>query len=213
MLPCPPRLEELCLSGVPIFQGPALVPRVPLLRTLQLSGKERLDVPALAAMTALQSLRATTPDTFAAVGDAVPALTHLTRLIFCSDVRLGATASSASGSAAQSEQLSIVLRQLSALASLRILVLCGMNSMEAQALGGQAAFPSLESLRLQYCRVLANEGLLEFLGRQSRLAAVGFTDMRFVGTKSALSAFKASLAWRFSAYVHVSVDRWHRREP
>ena len=57
---CPPSLTELCLSGIPYFSKEALLPHIRSLRTLELWGKDCLDVRRLAAMPALQSLRATT---------------------------------------------------------------------------------------------------------------------------------------------------------
>ena len=164
MMPRPSQLEELRLSGIPFFTEAALIPHIQSLRTLRLHGKELLDVPRLATMTALQSLSAGTSDDFAAVGQAVPALMGLTELN-CSRSFSGvnSTASSASGSGTQSAHLSLALQQLSALASLQCLVLSGAGSWQAQVLDSGAAFPLLEELHLQNCIIEAND---EFLAPQ-----------------------------------------------
>ena len=215
MMPCPPQLEELSLSWIPYFTEAALVPHIPSLHTLQLHcrRKECLSVPKIAAMTALRSLSVRTSDEFAAIGDAIPALVRLTRLSFASDVWLYSTDSSAStGSVPQSAELSLVLRKLSALPSLRDLSLSGTGWRHTQALECKAVFPALEVLHLEYCTVDDNNGFLGFLGRQRRLASVGISDMVFVGTRPDMSAFRAVMALRISAYLSVSVHKWICRE-
>ncbi len=214
-MPCPPRLEELCVWGIPYFREAALIPHIPSLRTLQLHcQKESLDITRLAAMAALRSLCVTTSGGFAAIGEAVPALTRLTRLSFKPEWTMHFTDSSSSDSAAQRAraELSLVLQKLSVLASLRCLSLSGMAQGYTLALDCTAAFSSLEELYLEYCTVDANDGLLRFLGRQSRLANVQVDDMVFVGNKPAMSAYRASMARCIPAYLSVSVDRWSCRE-
>ena len=210
MMPCPPQLEELCLSWIPYFTEAALVPHIPSLHTLQLycRRKECLSVPKIAAMTALRSLDVRTSDQFAAIGDALPALVRLTHLSFESDVWLYSTDSSPPGSAAQSADLSLVLQKLSALPSLCYLSLSGTDCRHTQALGCEAVFPALEVLHLDCCTVDSNHGVFEFFGLQSRLANVRISDMVFVGTRPDMSAFRAAMARRIPAYLSVSVHKW-----
>ena len=212
-MPCTPRLEELRVSGpIAYFNEAALIPDIPSLRTLQLRcRKEYLDVPRLAAMTALRSLCVTTSDGFAAIGQAVPALARLTRLAFTANADLMYSARVALSSSSHRLQLSRVLRQLSALVSLRHLSLAGVESEEAQALDGTAVFPVLEVLHLQDS-VEANDGLLEFLTSACRLAAVSVNSLECPGTRSAVLAYRLAMAQRIGTHVRVSVHRWACRD-
>jgi len=80
MVQCPLGLEELDLSDIPSMWGAASYQHIRLLRKLHLDSDDRLDALQLAAMTALQSLHASTPAVYKAVTEALPALTRLTRL-------------------------------------------------------------------------------------------------------------------------------------
>ncbi len=212
-MPCPPRLEELrVLGGIPYFTKTALIPHIPSLRTLQLRcRKECLDVPRLAAMTALRSLCATTSDRFAAIGGAVPALARLTHLAFTANADLMYSARVALSSTSHRFQLLRVLQQLGALVLLRYLSLAGVDSEEAQALDGTAVFPALEVLHLQDS-VEANDGLLEFLTSACSLAAVSVNRLECPGTKSAVLAYRLAMARRIATHVRVSVHRWACRD-
>ena len=213
MVPCPPRLEELCVSGpISCFKEAALIPDIPSLRTLQLHGREEsLDVQRLATMTALRSLCASTSDGFATIAEAVSGLTRLTRLAFEANAGLFHWERAALSSASHRLELSCVLQQIRALVSLRDLYLAGVVSREAQALDGTAVFPVLEVLHLKGL-IEANDGILEFLACTRRLAAVSFDTLVCPGTKSALLAFRLAMARRIGPYVRVSVERWVCRD-
>ncbi len=204
--------------GIPFFKEATLVPHVPSLCTLHVyCRKERLDLAKLAAMTALQSLCASTGDAFAAIEAAVPALlqlTYLTRLSFSSDFMLASAARSSSadsGCAMQDTELSRVLRQLSALVWLQDLYLAGLDSKVAQALDGTIVFPALEVLHLRDS-VAATDGLLEFLACSRSLAAVWLGTLECPGTKSALLAFRLAVARGIGTHVRVTVHWWSCRD-
>ncbi len=210
MLPCPPWLEELrVLGAVAYFKDAALIPDIPSLRTLQLHcRKASLDVRRLTIMTALRSLCATTSDGIAAIGQAVPALTRLTCLALTANAGLSYSARVALSGPSHRSELSRVLRQLSALVSLRNLDLAGLLFREAQAFNGITVFPVLEVLQLQGPIVEANDGFLEFLVSTRSLAAVWLDALKCPGAKSALSAFRLAMARRIGTHVRVSVERW-----
>ena len=125
-----------------------LIPHIRSLRTLNLYGTDHLSVPRH-ALTALQSLCASTADVFATIAEAAPGLTRLTRLDFSANPDFRSSALAKLTDAAHQAKLLLVLRQLSALVSLRHLSLSGAGSREPQALDGTVAFPLLEDLNLR----------------------------------------------------------------
>ena len=138
---------------------------------------------------------------------------RLTRLEFRADPDFRSLSLAMMRGVAHQKELLLVLRQVSALVSLRYLSLSGVGSKEAQALDSTVTFSLLEELHLLECTVEASDGLINFLDRSRSLAAVGVHEVLCVGTRSALVAFKEALEERIGSCTSVNVQFWVCREP
>jgi len=162
-MPCLPGVKELSIGGgLANLWAAAPLPHLRSVSQLQLH-TDLLDVPRLAAMTALRSLHMWTSEMPATIAEAVPTLKRLTRLEFWAHAGADTGQPNAQefndlSRATRRAQLSRLLQALSALPLLRHLQLGGAAFDEVQALGGDTAFPVLEVLQL-HMPVLANDKL------------------------------------------------------
>ena len=200
---------------MPRMWGAMTYPHIRSLRKLHLDGDDRLDAFQLAAMTALESLHASTPAVYAAVTDALPALTRLTRLELMASRDHNLRSGRFAVGAACTAQLAVLLRQLSALPSLRHLSVGGPACKGAQTLDGETVLPpALEVLHLNsYVELEANNELLAFLSfkQPSRLSAMRIADLSLGADHNTVSDFRAAMTQTVPAYVSVTVHRFFER--
>lgn len=212
VVPCPPGLEELHLVNIPCMWEDTPRSHTGSLRELHLCGDDHLGVSRLAIMTALQRLHAITPDVRAAVTGALPALTRLTGLDLTAGMDSYPGPAVFTGSAACTNRLALLLRQLSALPSLQHLSVGGRAFTGDQLFDGQVVFPMLEVLHLKYYIVIeANNNLLAFLDQPSRLSAVYIREVRAGLDHETVSDFRSAMRMRIPAYVSVTVCCWYER--
>ena len=207
VMPGPSGLEELYLSDMPCVWEATPEAHTRSLRKLHLDSDSYLTASQLAAMTALQSLHASTQAVYAAVTEALPALVLLTRLELPASRDRRFQSGRFSGDAAGTAQLAVMLRQLSALPSLQHLTVGGPACKGAQMLDGAAVLPrTLEVLYLDYPNeIVANNGFLAFLHQPGRLSAVRIGQLALGPEYKSSSDFPMAMMLRMPAHVRVTV--------
>jgi len=185
---CPPGLEELCLEDIPFAWEATPDAHARSLRKLELSqqgvqddgSRDNLDATKLATMTALEILRADTPDARQALAAAAPALSRLIRLsMSVGDGEDGRYLTSrAAGGATRQRRLvlPLLMQQLSALPSLRHLEVTDDDLSGVQTLDREAVIPTLEVLHLDL-DLQADDQFLAFYEEPGRLDSVHVSGM------------------------------------
>jgi len=208
-------LEEYSLSQVPRLWEVTPEAATRSLHHLQLRGGDRLDAARLASMTALQSLRAHTPDVPAAMAEAVPAVMRLTRLAFTADGELPRPYRDGLGNPSHTRVMCRLMQQLAALPSLRHLELGGRALKQVQQFEGsishgvnrcQVSLPMVEVLILDVI-VRVDDRFIAFLYKQSRLASIHASHLFFGGLRGD-KFYKEMYHKQFPSYVDVTTDRW-----
>ena len=218
----PPGLEELCLEQIPHMWEATPDAHARSLRKLVLSlscmlgddHRDDLGAAKLATLTALESLRADTPDVHAALAGAAPALSRLTRLVGMplgdgTDAKNPTKLDANDPSRQRRMLLSLLMQQLSALPALRHLEISDVNWSGAQTLDRKSVIPTLEVLHLEVL-VQANSQFLAFFEEPGRLAAVHVSDMTLESQPrfETLPDFRLAMSQCIPAYVIVTVEQW-----